>query len=301
MAVTLRRDTVAEVIRRVLAGRDHRDVIIDLIDAAFISDVLRFFEQVVCAKFRDKDITPDWYRANFLDVRLDKQDFAMNGGLNMKTIKNKRKSERKDIVIEETLEHYDQLLELFNSLSDDSVNIDLRLTFKKITVELDLNESLVVINALAVRRAAIRGGAWSSLGKQVEGPLMETLCRLFGVEPRYFTRALADDDSLREVDYFLIPTHGRRAKCEVKLMGQGNPEGADAIHARDTDVFVASTLSDTNKRQLDEAGVLWTELQVEDGFLRFQKTLEAFSIPHTARDDVSGTDIESAIRHTLAL
>ena len=130
---------------------------------------------------------------------------------------------------------------------------------------------------------------------------METLWRLFEVEQRYFTRALADDDSFREVDYFLIPTHGRRAKCEVKLMGQGNPEGADAIHARDTDVFVASTLSDTNKRQLDEAGVLWTELQVPNGFLRFQKTLDELGILHTPHDEFSDGEIENAIRQTLAL
>ena len=130
---------------------------------------------------------------------------------------------------------------------------------------------------------------------------METLCRLFEVEPRYFTRALADDDSLREVDYYLLPPHGDRARCEVKLMGLGNPESADAIHARDTDVFVASTLSATNRQQLNDAGALWTELQVPNGFLRFQKTLDELGIPHTPRDEFSDGEIESAIRRTLAL
>ena len=301
MAVTLRRDAVAEVIRRVLAGRDHRDVVVDLIDAEFLSDVLEFFEQVVRAKMRKHHITMDWYREHFLNVHVDKREFAMNGGLNMKTITNKRKSARKEIVIEETLDHYDKFLELIDSLSDDRVNIDLSLTLGNVTVQLDLNESLVVINALAVRRAAIRGGAWSTAGKRVEAPLMETLCRLFEVEQRYFTRALADDDSLREVDYYLLQPNGDRAKCEVKLMGRGNPESADAIHARDTKVFVASTLSDTNKRQLDDAGVLWTELQVENGFLRFQRTLDGLGIPHTPRDEFSDGEIENAIRRTLAL
>ena len=225
----------------------------------------------------------------------------MNGGLNMKTITNKRKSARKEIVIEETLSHYEKFRELIDSLNDERFNIDLSLTLGDVTVRLDLNESLVVINALAVRRAAIRGGAWSSAGKRVEAPLMETLCRLFEVKLRYFTRALADDDSLREIDYYLISPEDSPAKCEVKLMGRGNPEGADAIHARDTDVFVASTLSETNKRQLDDAGVLWTELQVPNGFLRFQKTLDALGIPHTPRDGFSEDDIESAIRRTLAL
>lgn len=301
MAITIRREAVAEIIRRVLAGRDHRDVVIDLIDAVFLSDVFDFFEQVVRVKMRKHHITTDWYREHFLNPNLDKQEIAMNGGLNMKTISNKRQSTRKEIVIEEALNHYEKFLELIDSLSDERFNIDLALTLGDATVRLDLNESLVVINALAVRRAAIRGGAWSSAGKRVEGPLMETLCRVFGVEPRYFTRALADDDSLREIDYYLIPPEGSPAKCEVKLMGRGNPEGADAIHARDTDVFVASTLSDTNKRQLDDAGVLWTELQVPNGFMRFQKTLHELGIPHTPRDEFSDDEIESAIRRTLAL
>ncbi len=301
MAITIRREAVAEIIRRVLAGRDHRDVVIDLIDAVFLSDAFNFFEQVVYAKIRKTRITTDWYREHFLDPDLDKQDIAMNAGLNMKTISNKRQSTRKRIVIEEALNHYEKFLELIDSLSDDRFNIDLSLTLGDATVRLNLNESLVVINALAVRRAAIRGGAWSSAGKRVEAPLMETLCRLFEVEPKYFTRALADDDSLREVDYYLIRPNGDRAKCEVKLMGRGNPESADAIHARDTDVFVASTLSDTNKRQLDEAGVLWTELQVPNGFLRFQKTLGALDIPHTPSGGFSDDEIESAIRRALAL
>ena len=301
MAVTLRRDAVAEVIRRVLSGSDHRDVVVDLIDVEFLSDVLQFFEQVVHAKMRKHHITMDWYRDHFLNPNIDKKEFAMNGGLNMKTVKNKRKSEKREIVIAETLNHYDKYLELIDSLSDDRVNIDLSLTLGDVTVRLDLNESLVVINALAVRRAAIRGGAWSSAGKRVEAPLMETLCRLFGVEPKYFTRALSEDDSLREIDYYLIPPEGSPAKCEVKLMGQGNPEGADAIHARDTDVFVASTLSETNRIQLDDARVLWTELQVSNGFLRFQKTLDELGIPHTPRDEFSDGEIENAIRRTLAL
>lgn len=301
MAITIRREAVAGIIKRLLAGRDHRDIVVDLIDAVFLSDALDFFEQVVYAKIRRTHITTDWYRNHFLDSNTDKQELAMNGGLNMKTITNKRKSARKEIVIEETLSHYEKFRELIDSLNDERFNIDLSLTLGDVTVRLGLNESLVVINALAVRRAAIRGGAWSSAGKRVEGPLMETLCRVFEVESRYFTRALANADSLREVDYYLIPPNRDKAKCEVKLMGRGNPEGADAIHARDTDVFVASTLSNTNKRQLDEAGVLWTELQVPNGFMRFRKSLHELGIPHVAHQEISDAEIENAVRRTLAL
>ena len=42
-------------------------------------------------------------------------------------------------------------------------------------------ESLIVINALATKKLQIRGGAWSSIGKKVEKPLVDELCRLAGV------------------------------------------------------------------------------------------------------------------------
>ena len=302
MPITLRPEAAAEMIRRALSGYDHRDIVVDMIDAMFVGEAIEFFKQVVNAKISGDGITMEWYRQHFLDANLDKDDLALNAGLNIKTITNRRRSARKSIVVEESLEHFDKLVELIEALNDDDLNIDLSLTFRGVTVHLNLNESLLVINALAVRRAALRGGAWSTAGKQVEGPLMETLCRVFRVNEYHFTRSIAADGSLREVDYFLIPLHGDRAKCEVKLMGRGNPEGADAVIARGSRVFVASTMSDTNKTQLDSLGVLWTELQTPQGFLRFRETLEQLHIPHTAlppKDDYS-EDIERAIRETFA-
>jgi hypothetical protein len=63
-------------------------------------------------------------------------------------------------------------------------------------------------------------------------------------------------------------------------MGQGNPESADAIFARETNVFVADKLSDQNKNQADKLGVNWVELHSENGFLRFCEILQKPGIPH---------------------
>ena len=303
MALTLRPETVAAVIRRVLTGKDHRDIIVDLIDAAFVSDVIQFFEQIVRAKIHGDEISLDWYKRHFLNKEiLGKDDLAWNAGLNLKTISNKRKSQSKEIVIEEALAHHDKFLDLVESLADEEIDVDLSLTLKDVTVHLSLSESLVVINALAVRRAALRGGLWSTVGKQVEGPLMEVLCRIFSVDEQYFTRTLDDDGSFREIDFYLRTPLQGDAKCEVKLMGKGNPESADAVIARESRVFVASTLSDTNKTQLSELDVLWTELQVAGGFLRFQDTLRELGIPFTeiSRDADYSADIERAISATLS-
>jgi hypothetical protein len=69
-------------------------------------------------------------------------------------------------------------------------------------------------------------------------------------------------------------------RCEVKLMGQGNPESADAIFARETNVFIADKLSDQNKNQADQLGVNWVELHSENGYMRFCEILQKLNIPH---------------------
>lgn len=85
---------------------------------------------------------------------------------------------------------------------------------------------------------------------------------------------------MREVDFYLIngETYSR---CEVKLMGRGNPESADAIFARESNVFVADKLSDLNKQQADLLNVKWVELRDENGYKRFGKVLQELNIPHT--------------------
>lgn len=188
MAITMRPEAVAHLIRRILTGQDHRDILVDTIDALFVSDVMQFFEQVIQAKLRQEPISINWYRRHFLDTaKFGKDDIAWNGGLNLKTINNKRRSTKLEIVVEEAIDHHDKFLTLVEELHDNEIDVDLSLTLRDVTVHLNLNESLVVINALAVRRAALRGGVWSTAGKQVEGPLMEVLCRVFGANERHFS------------------------------------------------------------------------------------------------------------------
>ncbi len=279
MPITLAKDVVAEIIRCALNGRDYRDIV----DVVSTNAVLNFFQEVGYAKLRENRITLDWYQNQLSNI--DANDTG------------KHESSNTQLDIYRSSELDNEPLELIRSFEEEDTGFDISLKFGDVSIRLDLNESLVVINGLMAQRI----GVWNAASKQVKCPLMETLCRLFEVESRFYDRALADDDSLREVDYYLLPPHRDRAKCEVKLMGRGNPESADVIHARDTDVFIASTLSDTNRRQLNDAGVFWTELQVSKGFLRFQKTLYELGIPHAARDSFSDADIESAIRQTLAL
>ncbi|MDR1553827.1 MAG: CfrBI family restriction endonuclease [Prevotellaceae bacterium] len=84
----------------------------------------------------------------------------------------------------------------------------------------------------------------------------------------------------REIDFYLL-NNGKEYLCEVKLMGKGNPESADAIFARKPHVFVGDKLSQQNINQSEQLGVNWVELRKENGFRRFKLVLEKLNIPHT--------------------
>ncbi len=251
-----------------------------MIDAEFLQYAVSFFKRVACAKLDKKDVTVDWYKDELLCLdSLSKEEVAIHSGLNIKTISNIYNSTRKEIVLEASLEHYEALCEVINNLTEqDDTNITLTIKFREVNVDLNINESLIVINTLAVKRSALRGGLWSTLGKQVEKPLMITLCALFQVPIKCFDQKNLPE-SERESDFYLFDETGKDYPCEVKLMGKGNPESADAVFARGSRVLVANKLSDTNKQQMDKDGILWVELQTKDGYKRFEQVLKALSIP----------------------
>jgi len=214
-------------------------------------------------------------------------------------------SAKRQIVIDASNEHYDALYQAIRNLVQTESEIDITLTikFKGVSVDLNVSESLIVINTLAVKRAELRGGLWSTAGKRVEKPLMLTLCKLFGVTDEYYKTKLSGqevDEGVefgREVDFYLFdPQKQTEYKCEVKLMGKGNPESADAVIARDSKVFVADKLSDLNKNQLDSLGVEWVELRKENGYKRFLTVLDNLNMPGT---DFSG-DIDDRLKEIFA-
>lgn len=295
MPTALETNLVAEVVRLALLGHDHRDVMVRFIDRQFLQQSIDFFGEVVRAKLKQREISTDWYRDHLIDSSKDTAEIAWSSGINLKTVSNKHGSQRRELVLSEAANHLSDFRQLVDSLMEESMNIELRLTFNDVSVTLDLNESLVVINALAVRRMGMRGGAWSAMGKRVEEPLMVALCRFFRVPETHYTRR-TEASTGREVDFFLLRDEGAPVKCEVKLMGRGNPESADATAARNTNVFVASTLSSSVKRKLDEDNVMWTELQSPNGLLRFRQTLGAYAIPFV---DVDASDISAQVERAI--
>lgn len=282
--MTLTEQVAKNIIRKLLKGEDYRIEVVTLINAEFLQFAIDFFKKIVEAKLQSKDITVDWYKEAFLNPNLPAKEIAINSGLNKKTIHNMFNSSTKEIIIDAANEHYNVLYESIKNLVETEHELDLTLTikFKGVSVDLSVSESLIVINTLAVKRAELRGGLWSTAGKRVEHPLMLTLCRLYSVDESNYKAIFKKDKNKgfdREVDFYLIKD-GKEYLCEVKLMGRGNPESADAVIARATNVLVADKLSIQNKNQLDDLGINWVELRCENGYKRFKKALENLGIPH---------------------
>jgi hypothetical protein len=293
--MTLTEQVTKNIIKKLLKGDDYRIEIVTLINAEFLQFAIDFFKRVAEAKLNSKSIDTDWYKQEMLSTKLPSEEIAINSGLNKKTITNMYNSGTRKIVIEASYDHYKTLYNAIDELTKvEDLNLSLQIKFNKVSVELNINESLIVINTLAVKRAALRGGFWSTAGKQTEGPLMLTLCKLYAVSEENYSikpraKKIKKGEVNREIDFFLI-NNNTEYKCEVKLMGKGNPESADAVIARDSAIFVADKLSDQNKTQLKKLGVEWVELRNTKGFRRFKRVLENLKIPHKNLIDESKID-----------
>ena len=300
--MTITEQVAKDIIRKLLKGEDYRIEIVTLINAEFLQFAIDFFKKIIDAKLKNKNVTVDWYKKEFLNPELPARDIAINSGLNEKTIHNMFNSSTKEIVIDASNEHYDTLYEAIKNLVDTEHDLDLTLTikFKGVSVDLNVSESLIVINTLAVKRSALRGGLWSTAGKRVEKPLMQTLCGLYSVSSKNYSlkikgKIINENDFEREIDFYLVEGKNQH-KCEVKLMGRGNPESADAVIARDSKVFVADKLSDTNKKQLNSRKVEWVELRSDGGFKRFEMVLDHLNISHDKLPENFDKKLESIFK-----
>jgi hypothetical protein len=302
--MTLRDQIVKNIIVRVIKSQDYRIEIVNLINAEFLQFAIDFFKKIVSAKLNSEDITIKWYKKAFMNDSLSADDIAINAGLNKKTISNMYGSATRSIVIEAANEHFETFYNSIQSLVEMEKEIELTLTIKlkSVSVELNVSESLIMINTLAVKRAQLRGGLWSTAGKSVEKYLMLALCKLYKIDEKYYnTETFVKDKTKkvdREIDFYLV-NNGNKYLCEVKLMGKGNPESADAIFARKSDVFVADTLSQQNKNQADELNVSWVALRDKDGFRRFEQVLGRFKIPYTKYNGDLNNDLPKIVDELL--
>ena len=258
------------------------------INTVFFDFSINFFKQILKAKINNQDINMKWYKDYFMKPNnFSHDEIAIFAGLNKKTITNIYGTSSREIMLTAANNNFEYLRSMLDELENDADNglaIEIKISYNKVNVELSLTESLLVINALATKKIQIRGGAWSSIGKKVEKPLLDKLCAMAGVPVANIdNRPFKRDKNLsydREVDYKLISKTGKIYRVEVKLMGKGNPESADATIARDSDIFVADTLSEQNCAQLSERGVYYLALKDNKNSINdFIKILDILDIP----------------------
>lgn len=279
---------IQSVVTKLLQGQDYREEVINAINLEFLDFALDFFKAILEAKMQDCALNLEWYKTHFINnANIKPDEVAIYAGMNKKTISNIYGSATKEVVLNVANANIDYLESLLTLLGDssDNIGIILKITYKNIAVELNLSESLLVINALATKKIALRGGAWSSIGKRVEKPLMLALCEKCGVKQEFINAEVFSKNKAldfdREVDFKLYNVDKTKEyRVEVKLMGKGNPESADAVIARDSHIFIADTLSEQNKRQLKALGIEFLELKNNERILLdFMNILKNLQIP----------------------
>ncbi|MBQ9432854.1 MAG: CfrBI family restriction endonuclease [Synergistaceae bacterium] len=287
--MTFEEGAVNRTISRLLSGEDYRLEVVSAINAQFFDFSIGFFREILEAKLNGNSINMLWYSQHFINAEnITPDDAAVYSGLNKKTITNIYGHATRKIVLDAANSNFEYLRSMLQELENDADNnlaVTLSISRNDISVSLSLTESLIVINALATKKLQIRGGAWSSIGKEVEKPLVDELCRRAGVPAENIdNRNFSRDRNLdydREVDYKLISRTGKTYRVEVKLMGKGNPESADATIARDSDIFIADTLSLQNCSQLRARGIEYLMLRENTHILDdFRGILDRLNIPY---------------------
>lgn len=287
--MTFQHQVIDNTIEKLIKGEDYREEVVNAINAEFFDFTIMFFKKIVSAKLDSEEISLDWYKENFVNNdSYDPAENAIFAGMNKKTITNIYGTASRDIVLDVANANFDYLSSLIDELKQDAtdeIGISIKLTYHDVYVELNLAESLLVINALATKKAAIRGGAWSSIGKKVEKPLVTKLCILCGVPKDHIDSSIfirnMELDYDREVDYKIYDKDMNEIRVEVKLMGKGNPESADVIYARDTKMFIADTLSQQNKNQFDANNIPFIEMKNNNDVVGdFKKALDKLNVPH---------------------
>jgi len=295
--VTVRRVVVEQAVKSLLMGKDYREGVVHVIEDLFFNGCIEFFKRIVNKNSIEKQKRLDslsvsephkfskylWYLDLMLNPDLDKDEIANNAGLNMKTINNWYNTTRKEVVVSASNEHYFNVLDIIKEIieENDEFNLELSVDFKSFNVKLDLIETLNVINALATKKAGIRGGAYSSIGQKIEKPLMITLSRILKVPKENYIRPADMEESVRDIDFYYFKDD-IIINCEIKMMGKGNPESFDSALARNTNIYISNKISDLGKKELTKMDISWLELQNNDSIINdFGKILQKFDIPFT--------------------
>ena len=158
------------------------------------------------------------------------------------------------------------------------IGMKLTLKYNGVGITLTQSEAHIFVGLLGDVLVHARHFFVGELSKRLELPLMLTLAKLYSVPKSHYSAKGLTGQS-REVDFHFVDRTGIAHYCEVKLMGKGNPESADSAIARDSNIFIAHTLSAANKEQLTRRNTQWVELRQRDGYQKLFRILQLLDIP----------------------
>lgn len=246
------------VIRNLFAGNEFRQGVESLSENQISECIAENLRSAVVAKLDGMSIDLSWYIA------------SLSASVSSPVL-NERNNELRVNAMNFVKQLSDAAYE-----PEDSISISMG--FRHVTIDLTFDECLFIINSLAVHNVEVYQEGLRMISRNISWLLLLTLCKLFRV-PEWNYRYGTHGNGLHSNFFYLFDNHDKHCQCEVKLMGQGNPESADAVIARDTHVFVADKLSDLNKQQLDNRGIQWVELRSENGYRRFYAVLRELGVP----------------------
>ncbi len=152
---------IKQTVDKLISGKDYREEVVNAINIEFLDFALEFFKKILKAKMNDTNINLTWYKKNFINGNeINPDDAVIFAGMNKKTVSNIYGSATKEIMINVANNNIDYLESILKSLGNesDNIGISIKISYKNISVELNLSESLLVMNALATKKIALRGG-----------------------------------------------------------------------------------------------------------------------------------------------
>jgi len=275
----LTKEKKKHIIKLIFEGNSHRPYLVSEKSSIYLEFFSKFIEEI-------NDVENTSNNRSFENIYLrDKsvEEKLWHNGLNKKTIGDTYGSQSQKIM-QKAIEEIGPIIrglitDMPTSLREVSFKFKSKDSKNEEVYNLSSTDFFRLLLAVSTRHAALKGGFASTFGKQIEKSLLLTLCRVYQLdEKNYHAWDMPDEaDFNRETDFYIVDNRGRKHKIEMKMMGRGNPEGADSLYARGTKIFIADTLSETNKKQCDKNNVFWIELK-DLGWKKFEEVMKALEI-----------------------
>jgi hypothetical protein len=272
MAIRIGSSNLKRIVVLLLSSESHRPYLVALKTKIYID----FFSSLLDEIGLNEDATTS-FKKILIDDQPDLDNKLWYSGINHKTVGDTYGSQGVPAKERALIEIGSNIRQIVRESRTSLKSITLEYNQGKI-VTLNSEELLSLFLAISTRHASLKGGFASSFGKKVEKLFLITICKIFRVsDDNYYAYDIQDEEGFnRETDFYFV-NNDKKFKCELKMMGKGNPEGADSLYARDTSIFIGETLSDTNKKQCEKNNVHWIELK-NSGWKRFGEVFKKLGI-----------------------